>query len=295
MMTAPPTSRWLMIAALATVYIIWGSTYLGIAIAVAHIPPLSSAGVRHLLAGAILFLGLRCIGTPWPAARTWIGAFIMGFLMLVLGNGLVCIAELHVPSGLTALLLAITPIFVVAGTWMLHRQRPTRMAVAGMILGLMGVAVLCAPSSLAAPWWAYMMIFAASCAWAAGLVLSPQLPQADGLLLRTAMQMLAGGSMLLIIGALCGERLPGYTAAPSSWAAVLYLAVFGSLIAYTAYLWLQRHATPALATSNSYVNPLVALLLGSTMHGEHLNGRIGLGAALVIGAVAAIAWGNRKP
>jgi drug/metabolite transporter (DMT)-like permease len=293
-MSGAPPSRWALPAALAAVYVIWGSTYLGIAIAVERIPALASAGVRHLAAGAALLAFLRLRGAPWPPLRTWIGALALGFLMLVLGNGLVCVAERHVPSGLTALLLAITPVFTITGGWLRDGRRPTPLAAVGMALGFVGVAVLCAPGSLLAPWWAYGLILVASLAWATGLTISPWLSQAESLPMRTAMQMICGGAMLLLLALLTGERMPSPAEAPRSWLAVLYLAVFGSMVAYTAYLWLQRHASLALATSNAYVNPLVALVLGATLNGEGLTGRIGLGAALVVGAVALITLGSRR-
>jgi drug/metabolite transporter (DMT)-like permease len=286
--------RWLLVAALAAVYLIWGSTYLAIAIAVEGIPPLTSAGIRFVFAGFGLLLIFRLCGKPWPKPGTWISGAVVGVLMLSIGNGLVCVAERHVPSGLTALLLAITPIFVVSGTWWMGGPAPTRLAAFGMLLGLSGVTVLCAPGSLVAPWWAYATILIASLAWAAGLVVGPRFANVDGLLVRTAVQMACGGVVLLLVAPLSGERFPAVSSAPASWLAILYLSLFGSVVAYTAYVWLQGHASAALATSNAYVNPLVALALGSTLHGEGLDGRIGLGASLVIAAVALIAIGKPR-
>lgn len=294
-MITPLPSRWAVFTALAAVYVIWGSTYLGIAIAVAGLPALASAGVRHLAAGLLLLAILRLRGIPWPTWLAWRSGALLGVLMLVLGNGLVCVAQQHVPSGLAALILAVTPVFLVTGHWLLDGKRPRLLAIIGMALGCAGVAVLCAPRSLVAPWWAYGLLLFAASSWTAGLLIAPRLAQTSHLLLRSAVQMICGGGVLVLIALANGEQLPSPSAAPSAWLAVLYLAVFGSMIGYSAYLWLQQHTAPALATSNSYVNPLIALLLGATLNGEMINGRIGLGAALVIAAVALITLGSRQP
>lgn len=289
----PP--RWRVVTAFAAVYLIWGSTYLAIRIAVETIPPFLMAGIRFLIAGAILYAWTRWRGTPQPTRSHWQGATIVGGLLLLGGNGGVVWAAQHVPSGLTALLIATVPLWMALLNWLRPGgAKPSNGIIVGLLLGFSGITLLIGPNKLAGghqvdPLGAAVLIIA-SLSWAAGSLYSrrAQLPASP--LLATGMEMLAGGALLLIAGLLFGEWTRFDLSAPSlrSWLALSYLIIFGALIGFTAYIWLLRVTTPALASTYAYVNPVVAIFLGWAFAGEPLTGRTLLAAAIIIGAVVVI-------
>jgi drug/metabolite transporter (DMT)-like permease len=284
-----------VVAAFAAVYVVWGSTYLAIRYAVATMPPTLMVGTRFAISGVLLYAWARVRGSPRPNASQWRAAAITGVLLLCCGNGSVSWAEQRVPSGLAALIVAVVPLWMVVLDWLRPRGvRPSARVVAGVLLGLVGLVVLVGPSSLAGHGSvdsrALMVLMAGSLAWAAGSVYSRHAPLPRSAALSTGMQMIAGSSMLLVIGAASGEIAEVHPAAiaASSWIGWIYLVTFGSLVGFTAYLYLLRAVTPAKASTYAYVNPVVAVFLGWAIAGEPVTARTIAGAAIILGSVAII-------
>jgi drug/metabolite transporter (DMT)-like permease len=281
--------------AMGLVWLIWGSTYLAIRYAVATLPPLAMSGVRFLLAGAVLYLWDRRRGTPAPSPRQWRSAAIVGLLLLLGGNGLVVWAEKRVDSGLAALLVSTTPIFMVLLPWWLplgsiRAPRPRPAVTVGIVLGLAGVALLVRPSGVGGVDLAgAVMLTLASFAWALGSLYSRAAELPESPLMATGIQMLAGGVQLLVAGALFGEAAGFHWSQVSraSLAGFIYLVV-AAIVAFTAYLWLLRAAAPALVSTYSYVNPLVAVFLGWAIAGEPITGRTLVAALVIVASVAMI-------
>ncbi|MGL4564501.1 MAG: drug/metabolite exporter YedA [Halioglobus sp.] len=285
-MPATP-QRLVLIGAFAALYLIWGSTYLAIGIGVATWPPLLFCGVRFLLAGCLLYRWLRWRGASPPTAREWRAAILLSILMLGFGTGGVTIAQsLGAASGVAALMVATMPLFTVIFGY-LWGQRARLLEWTGILLGLLGIALLNSGSNLQASPLAALILILAPAGWALGSVWGRYLKQSSGLM-ASASQMLAGGGVLLMASALSGERMQQWPDA-AGWAALAYLTVFGSIIAYSAYLYLLKTVRPAAATSYAYVNPAVAVLLGVTFAGEHVGIEEGLAMVLIILAVVLIA------
>ena len=280
------TDRARVMFALAALYLIWGSTFLGIRIALEGLPPLLIAGPRYALAGGALYLFARLRGLPHPTRAEWKSSFVVGVL-LVSGNACVVVAEQWVSSGVAAVTLASIPLWValVAG---LFGKWPTGSEWVGLAIGLAGVAVLQTGGDLrASPLGALWLVL--SCAtWALGSVLGSRLALPRGLM-SSASQMLVGGLVVLAGALLHGERVSALPPA-RSMAALLYLAFFGSVIAYTAYQFLLKTVRPTLAASYSYVNPMVALALGAAFYGEKVAPRAVGALGLILGGVALLAW-----
>jgi drug/metabolite transporter (DMT)-like permease len=288
-------SRAEIIAAFASIYVIWGSTYLAIRYAVETIPPFVMGGARFVVSGTILYLWSRYRSAPRPTRVNWRNAIIAGGFLLLGGNGAVVWAEQFVPSGLTALLVSILPFWlVIIESVRPPRRRPSGAVLVGLILGFVGIIVLVGPSSVGghgnvAPLGALVLILG-SLSWAIGSFWSrdAQLPESG--LLTTGMEMLGGGALLLIVGALSGEfsQLDLHTISKASAIGLLYLVTFGSLLGFTSYIWLLDKVSPARLGTYAYVNPLVAVMLGWAIAGERLSIRTGVAAAIVICAVALI-------
>jgi len=288
-------SRAQIIAAFASIYVIWGSTYLAIRYAVETIPPFVMGGVRFLISGTILYLWSRYRGAPKPTRIHWRNAIIAGGFLLLGGNGAVVWAEQFVPSGLTALLVSILPFWLVIIEWVRPpRRRPSGAVLVGLVLGFVGIIVLVGPSGLGghgnvAPIGALVLILG-SLSWAIGSFWSrdAQLPESG--LLTTGMEMLGGGALMLIVGTLSGEfsHLDVHAISKASAIGMLYLVTFGSLVGFTSYIWLLDKVSPARLGTYAYVNPLVAVMLGWAIAGERLSIRTGVAAAIVICAVALI-------
>ncbi len=289
---APGT--WRLVGALAAVYVIWGSTYLAIRFAVETLPPFLMAGVRFAVAGAILYAISRAGGAQRPTLRQWRAAAIVGALMLLGGNGGVVWAVQFVPSGLTALLIAITPLWMVLLDWAMRGPRPTALVLAGIGLAVGGVAVLTFRPGYAGPDAVSpigaIVILAATVAWAIGSLYSRRADLPASQRLTTALTMLAGGAWLIAAGLAGGElaRLTDAQVSMRSTLALLYLILFGSLIAFTAYLWLLRATTPARATTYAFVNPIVAVLLGWLLAEEALSSTVVISTALIVAGVVLI-------
>jgi drug/metabolite transporter (DMT)-like permease len=260
----------LLIAALLACYLIWGSTYLAIRFALESLPPFFQMGSRFLVAGMVLAVFMRYRGENWPSLSQWRNAAIVGFLMLAGGMGLTAVASQTIGSGLIATFIAVVPIMV--SLWgLLFGKRPARLEIAGMVVGLIGVILLVQGRSFSASATGLIAIAVATLMWSLGSVLqTTKLPLASGPM-GFASEMLCGGAALLVISLIVGEHITWPWDAAFSLRAGLawvYLVVFGSLIAFSAYLYLLAHASPALATSYAFVNPVIALFLGVLIGGE---------------------------
>lgn len=293
---SPATGRGLKIGlALVGIYFIWGSTYLGIRIAIETLPPFLMAGVRFLIAGGILLLWARARGADRPTASLWKTSAISGILMLLGGNGAVVWAEQFVPSGLVALLVATVPLWIVIQDWASGRGGAPGMGVTlGILWGFAGVTLLVTGSEIgmAGPQdllGGLLVLVGAGC-WAAGSLVARYGARPASSALGNGMQMVAGGGALLLLGLLRGEAAAFDPTGVSiaSVLAFLYLVVFGSLVGFSSYIWLLRNTTPAVASTYAYVNPAVALFLGWALAGEPLSARTGLAAFVILSGVVII-------
>ena len=303
---APHPARALIVAAFAAVYVIWGSTYLGIRFAIEAMPPLLMAGTRSVLAGAILYAFARGLRREPPATlRGWGHALVIGGGLLLVGNGGVTVAEKYVPSGLASLLVATVPMWLAVLGWLSGiGARPRPLVWGGLLLGLAGVSLLVfGPAAAGAEpvpvpghhtlgvW----LLLGASLTWAAASLYAKRFPIAPTVLVGVAMQLLCGGALLCVAGLLADETHGFALAAvtPRAWLAWLYLIGFGSLLGFTAYAWLLQHVEPALVGTYAFVNPVVAVGLGWAFLGEHLTSSMGGGALLIVVSVALVVFGGR--
>ncbi|MGZ3622475.1 MAG: drug/metabolite exporter YedA [Ktedonobacteraceae bacterium] len=270
--------RIVIILSLLSLYFLWGGTYLAMRIALHGFPPFILAGVRQLTAGIILFLVLWLRKHELPTRKQWLTAIVVGGLLLVVGNGGVVFAEQWVSSGLAALALGAIPLWTALFSGLFGRW-PTRIEWFGLGLGFSGLVLLNLENGLHANPLGAIVLFIAPIGWAFGSILSQHLPSPKGLM-ASASQMLAGGVLLFIVGFGTGEHMTS-VAGPGPLAAMAYLIIGGSLIAFSAYGYLLSHVRPALATSYAYVNPLVAVGLGVALAGEQIT-MIGLLAMLTI-------------
>jgi drug/metabolite transporter (DMT)-like permease len=284
--------RSLVLPALLACYLVWGSTYIAIRWALESFPPFFQMGTRFLCAGALLMAWVAARGGPWPTPRQWLHAALIGTLMLGGGMGGVATAEQHVGSGLVAAFVAVVPILV-CGWGLLFGLRPGRLELAGMVVGLAGVLLLVRGASFDASPVAALCMAGATLAWSLGSVLSatklPLAPGAPGF----ASEMLCGGAALMLVSLVLGEQ-PQWPPQPLAAAAWLYLVVAGSLVAFSAYLYLLGHASPALATSYAFVNPVIALVLGIALGGEAVSGHEWGACAVVLTGVVLIFAGKAK-
>ena len=288
-------SRGQIIAAFASIYLVWGSTYLAIMYAVETIPPFIMGGARFLISGTMLYAWARYKGGPKPTRLHWRNAVIAGAFLLLGGNGAVVWAEQYVPSGLTALLVSILPFWLVIIEWARPpRRRPSGLVIAGLVLGFIGIIVLIGPGNLGGdgdvPLLGALVLILGSLSWAIGSFWSRDASLPESGLLTTGMEMLGGGALLLIVGVLSGElgQFDAHNVSKASAIGLLYLITFGSLIGFTSYIWLLDKVSPARLGTYAYVNPIVAVLLGWAIAGESLTIRTGVAAAIVICAVALI-------
>jgi drug/metabolite transporter (DMT)-like permease len=284
----------LLIGAFFALYVIWGSTYLVIRIGIETWPPLLLAGSRFTIAGTLLYAVLRFRGVPSPTWQQWRAAGMIGFLLLVCGNGGVSLAEhAGVASGVAALSVAVVPLFtLICGLFWGHRN--TGLEWAGILLGLVGMILLNLGSNLqASPYGAALVIFAAA-TWAFGSVWSRYLPLPAGPM-ASAAEMIVAGVVMLAGSALIGEHME-HSPGVAGWAALAYLVVFGSIVAFSAYMYLLKNVRPAAATSYAYVNPVVAVLLGIVFADEQIGMAESVAMTVIISAVVLIGlpqW--RKP
>ncbi|TCV95992.1 drug/metabolite transporter (DMT)-like permease [Luteibacter rhizovicinus] len=277
--------RWMVPLALFALYVIWGSTYLAIRYALASYPPFLLAGVRFTVAGLLLFAVLRLRGAPLPTARQWRNAAVTGVLLLGFGNGLVCFAEQSVSSGIAAVAVASMPLFAAIFAGM-YGDWPNRGETVGLLLGFVGVVVLNLGTGLSGSRLGALALICAATAWAFGSVWSKRQDMPKGPM-NVAAQMLCASVALILVALLRGERLPAHPL-PSATFAVAYLVVFGSIVAFSAYLYVLKTVRPALATSYAYVNPPVAVLFGVAFAGEHVGPFDIAGMAIILVGVGII-------
>lgn len=283
-----------LVAAFAAIYFIWGSTFLVIKYAIETLPPFLMAGTRYLSAGLILWCFVRYKDRSPLTFKHWRGTIIIGILMLVGGNGLVTVAEQYIASGLAALLIATTPMWLVLFDWLFCRgTRPTTLTTVGIVVGLVGVYLLLGPSSIAgAPvdTFGATLCLLACLFWAIGSLYSRHAGLPKSTLTSTAMQMLAGGAVMLVVGLALGEgsRVVWNAVSAKSLLSLAYLSIFGSIVALSAYSWLLKVTTAARVGTYAYVNPMVAIALGAIFANEPLSPRVLVAGAVILTAVVMI-------
>jgi|SRR5579863_4222147 len=292
--TARP-SAWKVLLAFAIIYFVWGSTFLAIRVGVQEVPPLVLAGMRFFVAGIALYGWMRAKGTPSPTVREWGGLTLLAVLIFVCDYGLLFWAEQRVPSGIAAVMLATIPVFMaLSEIFILKTQRLTiRLAIA-LLIGIGGVAVLVSHSvsfggapidTLGA-----CALMAASVSWSVASSLTRKLPLPSAKAMSSGAQMLAGGTLLFVAAAILGEFKGFHLQAVSmrAWLSLVYLIIAGSIIGFTAYVWLIHHESPTKVGTYAYVNPVVAVLVGYFLGGEAISPRTVVGTALVLVSVVVI-------
>jgi len=290
---------WMTLAAFAIIYFVWGSTYLAIRVGVREVPPFLLAGLRFLFAGLVLYGWMIARGERWPSARQWISVLLLAVLIFLFDYGLLFWAEQRVPSGIAAVILATIPVFIaLAEITLLGTQRLTVRLSAALLIGIAGVAVLMSGSLGASLRIAgapidragAVALIVSAISWSIAVVLTRKLPLPESKVMNSGAQMLAGGVLLLLAAGALGEFRHFHPAAVSAaaWLALLYLSVAGSIIGFTAYVWLIHHESPTKVGTYAYVNPVVAVLLGYFLGGEPLGARTVLGTLLVLVSVLVI-------
>ena len=285
-----------VLAAFAALYIIWGSTYLAIRYAVMTIPPFLMGGTRFVISGLLLYAWTRSRGASKPTRAEWRAALVTGVVLLVGGNGSVIWSEQHVASGLVALIVAVVPLWMVVLDWLRPGgSRPGPAVFIGLALGLIGLALLIGPDAFAKgdnrlDFAAALVPLIGSILWAAGSIFSRYAARPPSAVMATGMQMLMGGLAFLVVSFVAGEPRHFSVAHLTTASAIgfLYLVTFGSLLGFTAYIYLLGATTPAKASTYAYVNPVVAVFLGWAVAGEPLTPRMLVAAAIILGAVALI-------
>lgn len=292
-----PGKTIIMIAAFAAVYLIWGSTYLAMKFAIETLPSFLMAGTRFLIAGVILLIWARLSADyERPKLVHWRTSLIVGGLLLLGGNGGVVIAQHYLPSSLTALLIATEPFWVVLIGWLfMGYSRPNLKVILGLLVGFVGVSLLISGRGLAVgdgngQIFGVGLIIFSTIAWASGSLYGLRAPSPKSSLLAAGMQMVSGGILLILLGIITGEwqSFKFANVSANSWIAFGYLAIFGSLIGFTAYSWLLKNVEPSLASTYAYVNPVIAVVLGWAIAGESLSGQMLVGAGVIIGSVVLI-------
>ncbi|MCC2547394.1 EamA family transporter [Hymenobacter sp. BT175] len=302
--TAPP-SRLLIGLALLALYLIWGSTYLATKMALTAWPPFLLSATRYLLAGGVQYGLMRLSGAAAPTRQDWLRAAVVGICLPLFGNGGTTFSQQYIPSGMAALLVATVPMFLALLGWAAGiSPRPTVKVVVGLTLGLVGMYLLASTRTTGAvlipdnPALGIGAVLLAAFMWSVGSLYSKKKPIGGSPFLGVGMQMLCGGFFLLIAGLLHGEgpRMHVEGISTKAWLAFAYLVTFGSLLAFTAYIWLIKVTEPALAGTYAFVNPVVAVILGWAFGGEALNAQMAGGAALIVVAVMLVVLGGRtKP
>lgn len=297
---APP--RFALLSAFAIVYVIWGSTFLAILFAIQTLPPFLMASTRFLVAGSLLYAWSRLVnGAAPPNWANWRATAIVGALLLLGGNGLLVWSEQRIPSGVAALLVGTVPCFMVLIDWLRPGgSRPSPLVFAGLLLGLLGLAWLVGPDALLgggrADLIGAVVVVLGSFSWALGSVYSRHAATPPSPFLSTAMQMLGGGAALLALSVLLGEPWAFDASAVSlrSLLGVFYLVLFGSIVAFSAYIWLLRVSTPTRVSTYAYVNPVIAVILGWALAGEALTTRMIVAATVIVSGVALITLAPKR-
>jgi drug/metabolite transporter (DMT)-like permease len=295
MSSASRPARWKILLAFFIIYFVWGSTYLGIRVGVREVPPFLLAAIRFTFAGLVLYGWMRIKGTSSPTREEWTGAFLLGTLMCLVDYGSLFWAEQRVPSGVAAVILASIPLFItlLEITFLRTQRLSVRLAV-GLLVGILGVAVLMAKSvrlgeaPLDRP--GAIAILVAAMGWSTGTILTRKLSLPASKAMSAAAQMLLGGLQLFLLAAVSGE-FAGFhpdSVSATAWFALIYLIVFGSLIGFTAYVWLLHYESPTMVGTYAYVNPVVAVAVGHFVGGESIGPRTILGTLLVLASVLMI-------
>lgn len=294
--------RWLVLLAFAAIYLIWGSTYLGIGFAVQTMPPHIMAGCRFVISGIVLYAFMRWRGVMPPKMIHWRSALIVGVFLLGLGNGSVAWAETMVPTGLAALFVAITPLWMVLLDWLRPGGvRPRSATFVGVGMGILGMFILVGPGALGlgspVNLVGIAILMLATFSWAVGSIYSRQAQLPDSPLLLTGMEMMLGGVFLLGMSVALGEW-NGFSFArvsAASWLGLLYLILIGSFLGFTAYVFLLGVTTPAKLSTYAYVNPVVAVFLGWALIGETITLMTLVASAIILAGVAVITYFNSRP
>ena len=287
--------RWKVVLAFAIIYLVWGSTFLAIRVGVREVPLFLLAGMRFLVAGIVLYLWMRLRGEPSPSRRHWISSFCLAVLIFVLDYGLLFWAEQRVPSGIAAVMMATIPVFITLfEVAFLRAQRLTLRLAFSLLIGIGGVGVLVSrsmglgevPLNRAGA----IALLAAAVSWSLAAVLTRELPLPASRAMSSAAQMLVGGILLTLVAGILGEFRDFHwqTVSRGAWLALLYLIVAGSLVAFTAYVWLIHHASPTKVATYAYVNPVVAVVIGYFLGGEVIGVRTAVGTFLVLVSVMVI-------
>jgi len=298
--TARP-SRWKILLAFAIIYLVWGSTYLAIRVGVREVPPFLFAGMRFSAAGIVLYAWMRAKGTASPTRREWAAVSLVAVLIFVLDYGLLFWAEKRVPSGIAAVMLATIPVFMaLAEICFLRTQKLTLRLGFALLIGVFGVGVLVGHSAglgeNAIDFSGAIALVVAAISWSIAAILTRKLSLPASKVMSSGAQMLAGGIFLTLTAAMLGE-FKGFNlrAVPlGAWLALIYLTVAGSIVAFTAYVWLIHHESPTRVGTYAYVNPVVAVLLGYLLGGEPLGPRTIAGTALVLASVVVITTTPKK-
>ena len=294
-MTSPRPASWKILLAFSIIYFVWGSTYLAIRIGVREIPPFLMAGMRFTAAGLAMLVWMRFAGAQFPTLREWRGATVLGTLMFLIDYACLFWAEQRVPSGLAAVILAMIPVCItLLEIIFLRSQRLTLRLALGLLVGIFGVAVLMNPSSSLgeAPLdrGGAVALLVSCCGWSVGTIVTKRITLPASKPMSAAAQMLSGGVQLLLLAAVAGELRIFHAAniSAGAWLSLIYLIIAGSIIAFTAYVWLLHYESPTKVGTYAYVNPVVAVILGGALGGEIIGRRTILGTILILISVAAI-------
>jgi drug/metabolite transporter (DMT)-like permease len=294
-------AAWKFLLAFGIIYFVWGSTYLAIRVGVREIPPFLMAGLRFTVAGLAMWAWIRATGTPSPTLREWRDATILGTLMFLIDYACLFWAEQRVPSGIAAVILAMIPVCItLLEITFLRTQRLTLRLAIGLAIGIAGVIVLSNP-------WASLgevplnrrgliALLVSCCGWSVGTIVTGKLTLPASKPMSAAAQMLSGGVQLLVLAAVAGEftKFRAQDISSAAWLSLIYLIIAGSIIGYTAYVWLLHYESPTRVGTYAYVNPVVAVILGAVLGGEAMGRRTILGTALILISVAAITTMKRK-
>lgn len=294
-------ATWKLLLAFAIIYLVWGSTYLAIRIGVREIPPFLMAGLRFTVAGLAMWAWMRGTGTPSPTLREWRDATVLGTLMFLIDYACLFWAEQRVPSGIAAVILAMIPVCItLLEIIFLRTQRLSLRLALGLAVGIIGVVVLTNP-------WAssgeasinrggVIALLVSCCGWSIGTIVTQRLTLPASKPMSAAAQMLSGGIQLLVLAAVTGEftHFRAQNIPASAWLSLVYLIIAGSIIGYTAYVWLLHYESPTRVGTYAYVNPVVAVILGATLGGEVMGRRTIAGTALIVISVIAITTIKRK-
>lgn len=293
---------WKLLLAFAIIYLVWGSTYLAIRIGVREIPPFLMAGLRFTVAGFVMWGWMRVTGTPSPTLREWRDATVLGTLMFLIDYACLFWAEQRVPSGVAAVILAMIPVCItLLEIAFLRTQRLTLRLALGLAIGIVGVVVLMNPSASLgeAPLdhRGVIALLVSCCGWSIGTIVTKRLKLPESKPMSAAAQMLSGGVQLLALAAIAGEftHFRAQDISSGAWFSLIYLIIAGSIIGFTAYVWLLHYESPTRVGTYAYVNPVVAVILGAVLGGETMGRRTILGTVLILISVAAITTMKRKP